>query len=173
MIELKREHATIVKEVQSKLIKSQGIPFGASIFKQYSTNLMNYFQQCYFTPLSFKDQIQSQQQARTVRSIRGTIKKKNLIIRLTDKGNNFYIGSKVEFEKKVQQFFSETNAFIRLSYNPFNDILNRVIQLLNNLRTKKLIFQWQYNKMIPDKTKCELSHLYFNPKTHKVGRRQF
>ncbi|CAF4744289.1 unnamed protein product, partial [Rotaria sp. Silwood2] len=26
---------------------------------------------------------------------------------------------------------------------------------------------WQYKKMMPDRTKCELAHLYFNPKTHK------
>ncbi|CAM4851600.1 unnamed protein product, partial [Rotaria magnacalcarata] len=50
----------------------------------------------------------------------------NLIIRVTDKGNNFYIGS------------------TELSYNPFNEILDKVIQLLNTLRGKDLIRKWQY-----------------------------
>ncbi|CAF4387529.1 unnamed protein product [Rotaria socialis] len=92
-----------------------------------------------------------------------------LIIRVTDKGNNFYIDSVGEFEQKAGKFFSDTNAFIELSYNPFNEILNKVIQLLNTLRGKDLIRKWQYEQMMPDRTKCELAHLYFNPKTHKDG----
>jgi hypothetical protein len=55
-----------------------------------------------------------------------------------------------------------------LTDNPFDAILNKVIQLLNNLRSKKLILLWQYEKMMPDRTKSQLAHLYFNPKTHKV-----
>ena len=62
----------------------------------------------------------------------------------------------------------DTNAFIELSENPFDEVLNKVIQLLNKLRGEKLIFKWQYEEMMPDRTKCELAHLYFNPKTHKV-----
>ncbi|CAF2025721.1 unnamed protein product, partial [Rotaria magnacalcarata] len=88
---------------------------------------------------------------------------------VTDKGNNFYIGSAVEFEQKATKFFSDTNAFIELSSNPFNEILDKVIQLLNTLRGKDLIRKWQYEQMIPDRTTCELAHLYFNPKTHKDG----
>ncbi len=150
------------------MIQKQGIPYGASIFKQYKKNLHDYLDQCYFTPLSYKDQIQAKEQAKIFQSIRMKIKQFNLIIRLTDKGNNFYIGSAKEFEKKVQKFFSDTNAFMELSTNPFNEILKKVTQLLNRLREKKLIFKWQYDKMMPDRKTCELAHLYFNPKTHKV-----
>ncbi|CAM2721334.1 unnamed protein product [Rotaria socialis] len=91
-----------------------------------------------------------------------------LIIRVMDKGNNFYIDSVGEFEQKTGKFFSDTNAFIELSYSPFNEILNKVIQLLNTLRGKDLIRKSQYEQMMPDRTKCELAHLYFNPKTHKA-----
>lgn len=62
----------------------------------------------------------------------------------------------------------ETNAYIELRENPFHDVLHKVVQLLNQLRGKKSILQWQYNQMMPDPKKTELSHLYFNPKTHKV-----
>ncbi|CAF3977119.1 unnamed protein product, partial [Rotaria magnacalcarata] len=41
--------------------------------------------------------------------------------------------------------------------------------LLNTLRGKDLIRKWQYEQMMPDRTTCELAHLYFNPKTHKDG----
>ncbi|CAF4316022.1 unnamed protein product [Rotaria sp. Silwood2] len=51
--------------------------------------------------------------------------------------------------------------------NPFHEILNKVIQLLNRRREKKLILLRQYNKMLPNHDKYELAHLYFNPKTHK------
>ncbi|CAF3017152.1 unnamed protein product, partial [Rotaria sp. Silwood2] len=54
-----------------------------------------------------------------------------------------------------------------LSENPFHEILNKVIQLLNRRRGKKLILLRQYNKMLPNHDKYELAHLYFNPKTHK------
>lgn len=150
------------------MIETQHIPFEASVFKQYSKHLHDYLHQCYFTPLSYKDQIPSKEQAKIVASIRMKIKQFNLIIRLTDKGNNFYIASAIEFEKKVQKFFSDTHAFVELSANPFNEILIKVTQVLNRLRQTKFIFQWQYDKMMPDKKTCELAHLYFNPKTHKV-----
>jgi hypothetical protein len=108
------------------------------------------------------------EQAHIVKSIREIIQNMNLVIRLTDKGHNFYIGLASEFEKKVEQFFRDTNAFEELPYNPFNETLDKVIQLLNKLRSNERILQWQYKKMMPDRNKCELAHLYFNPKTHKV-----
>ncbi|CAF4939016.1 unnamed protein product, partial [Rotaria socialis] len=81
--------------------------------------------QSYLTPLSYKDQLKSLERAQILGSIRRTIKNMNLIIRVTDKGNNFYIGSAGEFEEKAENFFSDTNAFIELSSNPFNEILNK------------------------------------------------
>ena len=166
--EIEKDHKEIYRKVESDLIRNQGIPLRATIFKQYSTNLLNYLRHCYLTPLSYKDQIQAQQQAYIARSIRILIEKKKLIIRLTDKGHNFYIGLNREFKNKVEKFFSDTNAFIELSCNPFNQILDKVIQLLNKFYSKKLILKWQYEKMLPDRTLCKLAHLYFNPKTHKV-----
>ncbi|CAF4162449.1 unnamed protein product, partial [Rotaria sordida] len=165
--ELEKEHKEIYQKVELNLIKNQGIPLTVPIFKRYSTNLLNSLRHYYLTPLSYKDQIEAQQQAHIATSIRMLIKEKNLIIRLTDKGHNFYIGSATEFEKKARKFFSDTNAFIELSDNSFNDITNKVIQLLNRLREQNLIRKWQYEQMMPDRTKCELAHLYFNPKTHK------
>ncbi|CAF4396621.1 unnamed protein product, partial [Rotaria magnacalcarata] len=46
-------------------------------------------------------------------------------------------------------------------------MLDKVILLLNTLRGKDLIRKWQYEQMMPDRTTCELAHLYFNPKTNK------
>jgi hypothetical protein len=167
--EIKNQHKDIYSKVENHLTGyPHRIPRNNAIFKQYSDHLLDYLNQSYFTPLSYKDQLISHQQAHILGSIRRTIENMNLIIRVTDKGNNFYIGSAIELEQKAAKFFSDTNAFIELSYNPFNEILNKVIQLLNTLRGKDLIRKWQYEEMMPDRTKCELAHLYFNPKTHKV-----
>ncbi|CAF4877042.1 unnamed protein product [Rotaria socialis] len=144
------------------------IPRSDAILKQYSDHLLDYLNQSYFTPLSYKDQLISREQAQILGSIRRIIQNMNLIIRVTDKANNFYIGSAGEFEQKARKFFSDTNAFTELSSNPFNEILNKVIQLLNTLRGKDLIRKWQYEQMMPDRTTGQLGQLYFNPKTHKV-----
>ena len=69
----------------------------------------------------------------------------------------------------MEKYFTDTNAFIELSGNPLNEILDKVVQLLDRLYSKNLIWKWQYEKMMPNRTKSELSHLYFNPKTHKVS----
>ncbi|CAF4253964.1 unnamed protein product, partial [Rotaria magnacalcarata] len=49
------------------------------------------------------------------------------------------------------------------------EIFDKVVQLLGALHQKGLIRKWQYEQMMPDRTNCELAHLYFNPKTHKDG----
>ncbi|CAF1489078.1 unnamed protein product [Rotaria sordida] len=165
--EIKNEHKDITKKVESHLIKHYHIPWKSRALTDYSNEVFDHFNQCYFTPLSCKEQIEVLEQAQKTTSIRQKIKKYDLILRLTDKSNNFYIGSASEFEKKAEKFFQETNAFMEISINPFNQIQDQVIQLLNRLRSKRLILQRQYNEMMPDRKNSELAHLYFNPKTHK------
>ncbi|CAM4979264.1 unnamed protein product [Rotaria socialis] len=168
--EIKKQHQDIYSKVEKHLTgSSYRIPRNNVIFKQYSDHLVDYLNDSYFTPLVYKDQLISREQAEIVGAIRRIIENMNLIIRATDKGNNFYIGLANTFEQKAENFFSDTNAFTELSSNPFNEILDKVIQLLNTLRGKDLIRKWQYEQMMPDRTNCELAHLYFNPKTHKDG----
>ncbi|CAF1477135.1 unnamed protein product [Rotaria sordida] len=148
--ELSNEHKAISSKVQNHLVEHHHIPRTLPILKEYSNHLHQYLNQCYFAPLSYKDRIQALKQIQTLTSIRRKIKQHKLIIRLSDKGNNFYIGSATEFAHKVQKCFSDTNAFVELSYNPFNEILDNVIRLLNQLASKKLILQWQYKQMMSD-----------------------
>lgn len=168
--EIENQHKDIYKKIHDHLSNyPHHIPRNNAIFKKYSDHLLDYLNDIYFSPLSYKDQLMSLEQTEIVGSIRRIIKNMNLIIRVTDKGHHFYIGSASEFEHKVEKFFSDTNAFIELSYNPLNEILDKVIQSLNKLRSKDLIRKWQYEEMMPNRAKCELAHLYFNPKTHKVN----
>ena len=112
--------------------------------------------------------MQAKEQANIFASIRKKLQQHHLTLRLTDKSNHFYIGLTSEFKKKELAYLNETNAYIQLNTNPFDEVLNKVIQLLNQLRSKKFILKWQYDQMMPDVKKIELAHLYFNPKTHKV-----
>ncbi|CAF1524992.1 unnamed protein product, partial [Adineta steineri] len=168
-IEIKSEHKDIFTKVQNNLTEYHHVPRKHVIFQEYSDQLLDYLNSCYFAPLPYKDHIEACEQSQITASIRNKIKKFKLIIRVTDKSNNFYIGSAIEFEKKVQQYFMDTNAFRVIKENPLPEILNKVTELLNNLRSKKFILQWQYNEMVPDRKTTELAHLYFNPKTHKDG----
>jgi hypothetical protein len=168
-IEVKNEHSGIFKTVKNHLVENYPyIPSENHIFQDYFNQLHNYLQGSYLKPISYRDRIQAKQQADIFSSIRRKIRQQGLVIRLTDKSNNFYIGSSEELHTKAQKYFLETNAYIQLSKNPFNEILDKVTQLLNQLRSKKLILQWQYNQMMPNPKTTELAHLYFNPKTHKV-----
>jgi hypothetical protein len=166
---IKKEHQDIFDKVQAHLIDHPyQVPRNNPIFKQYHTHLLGHLRHSYNAPISYKDRLLANEQAHIAQSIRDTIKRHKLILRVVDKGNNFYIGSAENFEQKVQTYFTDTNAFDQLSENPFNEILNRITQVLKTLASKKLILQWQLKQMLPDPKKAELSHVYFNPKTHKV-----
>ncbi|CAF1927930.1 unnamed protein product [Rotaria magnacalcarata] len=138
-IAIQKDHKNIYDKVRSHLSEHYFIPMIATVLKQFLNQLLHDLNSSYFSPLSYHDQILTLNQAK----------------------------KRKEFDKKAQNFFQDTNAFIELKDNPFNKIQDNVIHLLNQIRTKKIIFQWQCNKMMPNRIKCQLAHLYFNPKTHK------
>ena len=55
-----------------------------------------------------------------------------------------------------------------LSSNPFRENLDKVCALLDKLLKEKQISSKQFTKMMHNRDKTELAHLYFNPKTRKV-----
>ena len=116
VIEIKNEHKDIYEKVEKHLVdKPHYIPRTIPLFKEYSNHLLDYLNNSYFTPLSYKDQLEALEQAQMLKSIRRINKNMDLIIRVTDKGRNFYIGLASEFEKKTEKFFQDTNAFKELS----------------------------------------------------------
>ncbi|CAF4591264.1 unnamed protein product, partial [Rotaria socialis] len=168
-IAIQKDHKSIYDKVGHHLNEHYFVPMTATILKQYSNQLLHDLNRSYFSPLTYNDQTLALKQAKKVVSIQRKIKKHHLVLCVTDKGYNFYIGTEKEFDKKAQNLFQDTNAFIELKENPFNKIQDNVIHLLNKIRAKNFIFQWQCNKMMPNRIKCQLAHLYFNPKTHKDG----
>ncbi|CAM4986513.1 unnamed protein product [Rotaria socialis] len=66
-----------------------------------------------------------------------------------------------------RQVVSKFNKF--MNSNPLWSVFDKVIILLNDLRSKKYILSWQLDKMMPKRETVQLAYLYFIPKPHKAG----
>lgn len=166
---VRKEHDRIFESVQTFLMEPpHHIPRSNTIFKIYSEQLLEQLNQAYFNPIPFRDQAKAYHEADIVRSIRQKLKQYQLVLRVVDKGGTFYIGDSKKFEEKAQNYFTKTNAFVKLDENPLRDMMTRIDERLKNLASKKRILQWQLKQMSIDQKQVRLSHLYFNPKVHKV-----
>ena len=100
-VAMKKEHQEIFDKVQSHLIdRPHHILRNNPIFKQYHTHLLDHLKHSYSSPISYKDRILANEQARVAQSIRAKIKQHRLILHVLDKGNNFYIASAENLEQK-------------------------------------------------------------------------
>lgn len=145
------------------------VPSTASIIKILSTKLKDQLVSRYIASLSMYDDARAHYELNLVRSIRRKLKKAKLILRETDKSGVFHIGSKDDYERKAIEYRTKTGAYMELSEDPLPSILSKVTHLLNSLCSKKRIMvKKHYEKMLPDRKKIKLSHMYFVPKAHKV-----
>lgn len=164
-----RDHDQLMKKMTSFLQDHCHVPSNASIIKILSKDLNEQLISCHISPLSMYDDSRAHQELNMVRSIRRKLKKAKLILRETDKSGVFHIGSKDDYERKAIEYRTKTGAYVELSENPLPDILSKVTHLLNDLAAKKQItIKKQYEQMMPDRKKVELSYMYFVPKAHKV-----
>ncbi|CAF4175015.1 unnamed protein product [Rotaria magnacalcarata] len=85
------------------------------------------------------------------------------------KSGIFHIGNSVDYEKKAEAYRQKTGFYIELDSNPLWSVFDKVILLLNDLRSNKYILSWQLHKMMPEREKVQLDYLYFIPKPHKTG----
>ncbi|CAF3946577.1 unnamed protein product, partial [Rotaria magnacalcarata] len=121
-------------------------------------------------PLSHKLMARATHENQLVLSIQRKLKKTNAIIRRTDKSKIFYICSTKEFEQKAIDYMKKTGAYQEITngINPLGNIRLLITNLLNNLKEKKSITIEQWKNMLPNRRNCELPHLYFIPKAHKI-----
>ena len=90
---MKNEQKNIYDKVHAHLISPpHPIPGNYAIFKEYSTHLAVQLERSYRAPICRQDQILAHQQANMAQSIRAKIRQHNLVLRVVDKGSNFYIG---------------------------------------------------------------------------------
>ena len=166
---IEKEENDIMNKIKEFLSENHHIPRSLPIFKQYATQLHDCLMQRYMTPLPFIDQIRTRREFHIVKLIRQKLKKAKLILRETDKSGVLHIGRASDYKRKAAIYRSKTGAYVELSHNPFDDIFNKVVRLLNNLKSNKQILEWQRVKMMPVRDKTELAYKYFLPKAHKVN----
>ena len=159
----------IIERMSTHLQRHHYIPLKSSIIARLSKEIRDLFDQRHVTPIVYTEQLRSRHERNLLLSIRRKLKRHSCTIRITDKSGVFHIGAIRDHEGKVNQYRLETNAYVELPSNPLEDIFKKVVQLLNELRSKKQILQWQCQKMMPDRKKVQLAYQYFNPKTHKVN----
>ncbi|CAM4972073.1 unnamed protein product [Rotaria socialis] len=135
-----------MSKVAVDLNHRHGIPLKALEIKHFCTDLETIFNERYTSTLSYLDIYRIRKDIKFIHSIKRKLRKTDSIIRVTDKSGIFHIGSTLDYDEKYKD-----------------------INLLNNLRTKQQITQWQHTKMMPDKNKIQLAYLYFIPKPHKTG----
>ncbi|CAF4383889.1 unnamed protein product, partial [Rotaria magnacalcarata] len=166
---VQQEHKNIMNVITRYLIREHHIPLTATIIREFSQHLETSLHQQYMIPLSYLNIYRTRKEFKLMKSIQHRLQKGNYILRETDKSGIFHIGNSVDYEKKAEAYRQKTGAYIELDSNPLWSVFDKVILLLNDLRSKKYILSWQLGKMMPKRETVQLAYLYFIPKPHKAG----
>jgi len=140
----------------------------STIIKQFSQALATRLHDRYMAPISYLNAYRARKELTLMKSIQFRLKKAEYVLRVTDKSGIFHLGHATDYEQKAEAYRQKTGAYIELENNPLWSVFDKVVHLLNNLRSKDRIRVWQLNKMMPKREKVALAYLYFIPKPHKV-----
>ena len=153
------------------LIRAHHIPNTSIIIKQFSQQLETYLDQRYMSSssLSYLDIHRTRKELKLIKSIQFRIKKEKYILRVTDKSGIFHLGHAKDYEQKAEAYRQKTGAYIELESDPLWIVFDKVVHLLNDLRSKDHIRVWQLNQMMRKRNQVALAYLYFIPKPHKVN----
>ncbi len=88
------------------------------------------------TPISYLNTNRARKELRLVKSIQYRIKKEKYIIRVTDKSGIFHLGHVTDYEQKAKAYRQKTGAYIELQIGPLWPVFDKVVHLLNDLRSK-------------------------------------
>jgi ribulose bisphosphate carboxylase small subunit len=165
---MQREHKNIMDTITTNLVHTYHMPNTSTIIKQFSQQLATCLHEQYTVPISYLDVRRARKEWKLMKSIQFRLKKENYILRVTDKSSIFHLGHAIDYERKAQAYQEKTGAYIELENDPLWAVFDKVVHLLNDLRSKKRILVSQYNRMIPKRDKVALAYLYFIPKPHKV-----
>ena len=120
------------------------------------------------TQISYRDIYRARKELELNKSIEWNLRKGKYILRVTDKSGIFHIGHAKDYEQKAEAYRQKTQAYMEIPSDPLWTVFDKVIHLLNDLRSEKQILAWQHCEMIPKRENVELAYLYFIPKPHKV-----
>ncbi|CAF5171748.1 unnamed protein product, partial [Rotaria magnacalcarata] len=166
---VQQEHKSIMNVITRYLIREHHIPLTATIIREFSQHLEASLHQQYMIPLSYLNIYRTRKEFKLMKSIQHRLQKEKYILRETDKSGIFHIGNSADYEKKTEAYRQKTGAYIELDSNPLWSVFDKVILLLNDLRSKKYILSWQLGKMMPKRETAQLAYLCFIPKPHKAG----
>jgi hypothetical protein len=96
-------------------------------------------------------------------------KQKKIIFRQTDKSKVFHVDTKENYIEKSEAYMSKTNAYIEIPTSPLKEMIEKTDKFLRNLVSSKQMPLSLLDKLRPLLKESELSHLYYNPKDHKIG----
>ncbi len=165
---MKQEHQNIKTTVTSYLARVHHMSFSSPIIKQFIQEMEPRLYQRYMAPISYRDIYRARKELNLVKSIESKLRNGKYILRFTDKSGIFHLGHATNYEQKAEAYRQKTGAYIELESDPLWPIFDKVVHLLNSLRSKDHIRAWQLNEMMPKRNKVDLAYLYFIPKPHKV-----
>jgi hypothetical protein len=168
--QVKEEHKNITNAVTSHLVRVHHMSHTSTIIKQFSRQLETCLYERYMAPLSYLNIYRTRKERKLIELIRNRLKKSKQILRVTDKSGIFHIGHAKDYEQKAEAYRQKTGAYIELTNDPLWIVFDKVVYLLNDLRSKDQIRAWQLNKMMPKRDNVQLAYLYFIPKPHKVSK---
>jgi hypothetical protein len=144
------------------------MPITLPTVKEFIQQMEVYMQQRYMTPLSYRDIYRTRKELKLIKSIESKLKKEKYILRVTDKSGIFHISHASDYQQKAEAYRQKIQAYMELESNSLWTVFDKVVHLLNDLRSKDHIRVWQLEKMMPKRDKVPLTYLYFIPKPHEV-----
>ncbi|CAF1365134.1 unnamed protein product [Adineta ricciae] len=140
----------------------------STTISRFSHQLPTYLCEQYMAPVSYLHAHRARQERKRIQSIRYRLKKSNQVLRVTDKSGIVHIGDANDYEQKAEAYREKKKAYIQLENDPLCVVFDKAVNLLNDLRSKKHILAWQFDKMMPKRENAQLAYLYFVPKPHKL-----
>ncbi|CAF1531351.1 unnamed protein product, partial [Adineta steineri] len=166
---VEQEYNRMLDVIVPYLVRVHYISNTSTIISTFSQELATYLYERYIAPMSYLHVDRARQELKLVKSIQHRLNKSKYTLRVTDKSGIFHIGRAIAYEHKAEAYRQKTRAYVELESDPLWTVFDKVIHLLNDLRSKKHILAWQHEKMMPKRDKVALAYLYFIPKPHKEG----
>jgi hypothetical protein len=166
---MKLELDNIANNVTTYLGRVHHMPSTLPIIKQFIPQIETCLHQRYKAPLTYRDIYRTRKELKLIKIIEWKLKKEKYILRVTDKSGIFHLGLATDYQRKAEAYRQKTCAYIELESNPLSSVFEKVVTLLNLLRSKDQIRAWQLKEMMPNRDKVALAYLYFIPKPHKVS----
>ncbi|CAF3803944.1 unnamed protein product [Rotaria sordida] len=113
------------------------IPNTFAIIKQFYQQLGTCFHQRDMTLSSYLNIYRARKEFNLMKSIQHRCKKGKYIVRIIDKNGILHTDRATDYEKKTEVYRQKIIAYIELESVPLWQVINKVVHLLNDLRSKK------------------------------------